>query len=243
MRIGTGQSGIITIYLWYCSFLTLPVSVADEIGHSQDPDDSWLDDFTEEQSVHQVGKGELVFLAEPPASKTLHSINNITVTGNSLETGWVQVNQCYRGLDAVPQTEIIYRYREMRKLHIRNSTHIGQAVARGQTVELTGVMEDASLCVQADAKILQQMNDGRYSLRNGPFHRRFLDGYFPLHVGFTVHYPPALLVFTGSVPETQPGFTRVSSPGKVAIDTWFAGTLMIEVQFLRKEPEKTPSVP
>lgn len=235
MCSGTCRFGIIAIALLFCSFLALPFCVADDTWRFEDPVDSWFDDFTEDPPVPQVGKGELVFLAKAPQSKALHSINDITITENSLETGWVQVDQCYRGLDAVPQTEIIYRYGEMRNLHIRNSTNIGHAIARDQSVELTNVTEDASLCIQADARILQRMDDGRYDLRNGPFHRRFLDGYFPLHVVFTVHYPAALLALTGSIPETQPGFTVEPEMGKVAIDTWFVGTLVIEVQFLAEE--------
>ena len=241
MRVGTRRPELISICLLCCALLTLPVSVADNSGHSKDPLDSWLNDFTDAQSVPQVGKGELVFLAQPPQSRVLHSINNITITASSLETGWVQVDQCYHGLDAVLQTEVIYRYREMRKLHIRNSTNIGQATARNQSVELTNVMQDASLCIQAEARILQQMDDGRFGLRNGPFHRRFLDGYFPLHVEFTVRYPFELLVFARSVPETQPGFTVESKQGLVTIDTWFAGALTIEIQFRHKKRAPMPA--
>jgi hypothetical protein len=216
-------------------FLAITVCTADERGSAQDLDDSWLEDFSEQQAVLQVSEGELVFLTERSESETLHSINHITITESSLDTGWVQVDQCYRGLDAVPRTEIVYRYREMRNLHILDSTNIEQATAGTQSVELTNVKQNASLCIRTDARILQQTDAGHFSLRNGPFHRRFLDGYFPLHVRFTVHYPSALLAFESSMPQKQPGFMVQTQPGEVAIDTWFAGVLTIEIRFLETD--------
>lgn len=186
--------------------------------------------------VVQVNEGELVFLSPSPESGTLHSINTITVTRASLDDGWVQLVQCYEGLDAVPAAEVIYQYRNLRRLRIHSKTRIGQAVTSGQTVQLTDVRQGATLCIRADVQILYPQADGRFLLRNGPFHRRFLDGYFPLHVSMDVQFPAKLLHFVDTSPQSQPGFAVDVTGQHVYIDTWFAGTLTVEVEFSRWQP-------
>ena len=199
--------------------------------------DTVLEDWFAEDTqpgVTQASEGELVFLSPPPESGTLHSINTITVTRTSLDDGWVQLDQCYEGLDAVPAAEVVYQYRNMRHLRIHSKTHIGRAVTREQTVQLTDVQHGATLCIQAEAQILYPQADGRYLLRSGPFHRRFLDGYFPLHVGIDVQFPSTLLHYLDISPESQPGFKVDVTDEHVYIDTWFAGALSIEVYFSRR---------
>ena len=66
---------------------------------------------------------------------------------------------------------------------------------------------------------------------DGPFHRRFLDGYFPLRVCMDVQFPSTLLHYVGISPVAQPGFEVDVKDEHVYIDSWFAGTLNIEVHF------------
>jgi len=192
--------------------------------------EDWVNEETE-PSVPQVSEGELVFLSSPPHGRILHSINTITLSRTSLNDGWVQLRQCYEGLDPVPAAEVVYQYRNMRQLHIRSKTNIGHAVTREQTVQLTDVQHDAILCIEAEAQILYSQPDGSFLLRNGPLHRRFLDGYFPLHVSMDVQFPAKLLQYVGTSPESQPGFAVDVKDQHVYIDTWFAGTLYSEVYF------------
>lgn len=202
-------------------------------GNASLPDDElddWLDEDTQ-AALPQTGKGELVFLSPPPDSRTLHSINTIIITRTSLDDGWVKIRQCYEGLDAVPEAEVVYQYKNMRHLHIQSKTNISQAVTRDQSVQLTDVQHDATLCIQAQAQILYPQADGRFVLRNGPFHRRFLDGYFPLHVRMDVKFPSTLLHYIDTSPEIQPGFEVVATDDNVRIETWFAGTLHVELRF------------
>lgn len=205
-----------------------PVSSDDEDLFSPEAE-AWLDD--NDDSVPQAGAGELIFLPEPPAGRTLHSQNVLTIDEQSLAEGWVRLVQCYHGLDAVPDAEILYRYRELRNLHIDSRRNIGDATVRGQSVQLSDVGHDATLCVGLQARILYAQPDGGFLLRNGPFHRRFLDGYFPLHVTLEVSFPADALVYAGTRPESQSGFSVTTAPGTVAIDSWFAGTLNVEIAF------------
>ena len=209
------------------------------IAGNPSPEDIELEDWFSEETepgAPQLREGELVFLSPPPEYKTLHSINVITVTRTSLDDGWVQLRQCYEGLDAVPAAEVVYRYRNMRHLRIDSKTNIGQAVSREQTVQLTDVQQGATLCIRAEAQILYPQADGRFLLRNGPFHRRFLDGYFPLHVSVGVQFPSALLHYLDTSPEAQPGFTVDVKGEHVEIDSWFVGMLTIELHFSGRRP-------
>jgi len=191
---------------------------------------SWFDEDTQ-SAVTQASKDELVFLPPGPEDITLHSINTIVVTRTSLDDGWVKIGQCYEGLDAVPAAEVVYQYKKLRHLRIHSKANIGQAVTHGQTVQLSDVQHGATLCIRAEAQILYPQVDGRFLLRNGPFQRRFLDGYFPLRVSMDVQFPSTLLHYVGISPEVQPGFEVDVKDEHVYIDSWFAGTLMIEVDF------------
>lgn len=201
---------------------------------TSDTADSAADDWFNEddrQTVPQVGTGELLFLATPPDGEVPLSDNRIAITEASLASGWVQLDQCYQGLDAVPEAEVVYRYRAMRGLQIVSTRNIGQAIPAERSVQLRDVQHDASLCIRAEVQILYTRPDGSRVLRNGPFHRKFLDGYFPFHVRLEVRYPPGALRYLGASPEAQAGFAVDSSEGLLTIDSWFAGTLNIEISF------------
>lgn len=180
----------------------------------------------------QVGAGELVFLRSPPAQRTLYSKNQLRVTASSLADGWVHIRQCYSGLDAVAKTDIVYRYNGMRDLRIDSYRNIRAAAVSGNSVQLSEVGADASLCIQTEAQILYPGIDGQLVLRNGPFQRRYLDGYFPMHVNLEVSFPARSLRLLATEPHQQPGFTVATRAGYLEIDSWFAGSLTIEMVFV-----------
>ena len=214
-----------------------PAQSSDE-GSLSPQAEAWLHES--DNAVPQARAGELLFLTAPPAGHTLHSRNTLTLDAESLSDGWVQLEQCYDGLDAVPDAEIVYRYRDLRDLRIASQRNIGRATVDGKSVQLSDVRHDATLCVRLRARILYAGPRGHYLLRNGPFNRRFLDGYFPLHVTLDVSFPPAMLNYAGIDPQAQPGFAVTTGPGAVAIDSWFAGTLNIEITFTtaaERDPE------
>ena len=139
--------------------------------------------------VPQAGHGELHFLADYPDTGLLHSRNTLTIDAASLDSGWVGLRQCYDGLDAVPDAQIVYRYKDMRKLRIESHSGIGSATVQGNSIQMRDTAAGATLCVRAQTRILQADDAHGFVLRNGPFHRRFLDGYFPFHVTLEIHYP------------------------------------------------------
>jgi hypothetical protein len=184
----------------------------------------------DEASTAQVSEGILQFIA-PPEKSVLHSINTLTIDENSIESGWVGLAQCYRHLDAVPEAEVVYRYKHMRGLTITAHHNIGAAHVEGQSVQLRSVQKNAQLCIKAEVRIFYQNPDQTFSLVNGPFHRKFLDGYYPYHVTLKINYPATKLQLIGTSPPAQTGYLVEVSENSVLIDSHFEGILNTETMF------------
>ncbi len=151
----------------------------------------------------QSSDSHLTFIASPTDKPALHSINKITISPQSIKTGWVDLMQCYENLDPVPEMEVVYNYKNMRNLKIIKSKNIEQAFIKGQSVQLENVQKNAQLCVSTEVRIFYKNKDGSFKLMNGPFHRQFLDSYFPFHLTLKVHYPSTQLKFINSKPKPQ----------------------------------------
>lgn len=205
-------------------------------GGAEDPE--WWDDDLAAR-VARVSDGELAFLATPPAKKVHHHHNSLVIEAWSLEDGWLRLEQCHEHLDAVPRAEVVYREGNIRKLVVTEQKHIGAAWVEGPSVQLKDVEPGARLCVSAESRALLRNEDGSFSVRNGPFMRRFLDGYYPMHVTMDIHYPCDRLRVAAVTPEAQPGFVVTTRPCQVSVDTWFEGRLHTEV---RLEPSDTDEV-
>lgn len=196
-------------------------------------DESWLDDDGEMRAL-QVNEGQLNFIAPVHDRSILHSDTQLWISSESTQTGWVEMQQCYRHLDAVGRTDVVYAYREMEDLRVTRAEKIARARVKPQGVELEDVAKAAELCVQARVRILQRLSDKTYSMNNGPYHRKFFDGYYPYHVSLTVHYPGTELRLRRVEPEPQDGFYVIDKTGVLSIDSWFEGELRIEIEFSEK---------
>ena len=183
--------------------------------------------------IQDVNEGELHFFTTPPDKRVPAMLNEITISPASMETGWVNIKQCHQNLDPINAVEVVYRYHQMRELQIISSERINKAWVEGQSVQLEDVQHGGSLCVSLQARILYPDGESRFALRNGPFERKFLDGYFPLHVMLTVHYPAQQIQFVTCKPKPTAGFELIHSIGQVHIDTWFEGKLLTELTFER----------
>ncbi|NIP74078.1 MAG: hypothetical protein GWO16_14145 [Gammaproteobacteria bacterium] len=204
-------------------------------GEPRDPGPAgpWPDDAELGEALRPRGE-QLEFLPAPPADPVLHSHNVLHVHADSLADGWVDLEQCHTGLDPFPRAQVLYQYHEMRDLRIRSAEGIGRAWVEGQSVQIVNATRGAKLCVTGRVKILRRDAGGHFSLENGPFHRRFLDGYFPLHVTLQVRYPEDRLRFAGITPRPQAGFEVHGPPGRVEVDAWFSGKLLVKMRFVEK---------
>ncbi|NNF96824.1 MAG: hypothetical protein HKM94_07865 [Halobacteria archaeon] len=220
-----------SIIMSLCLFLLLWASSmhADE---SMTPAE--LDKWFEQDNVSSaddVSEGELRFITQKPDKPVLHSLNKLVIYPSSFDDGWVSLSQCYQNLDPVATSEVVYQYKSIRDLKITKVTNIDRAEIEGQSIKLTEVQKEAELCISARVRILYRNADGSYSLVNGPFHRKFLDGYFPYHLTLEVHYPASRLQVLRTAPAAQPGLMIKQNAGSLSFDGIFEGILNVEVVF------------
>lgn len=207
------------------------------------PDDEWFDDNFEAR-IADVNGGDLVFLTEPPPVPVHHHHSRIILDPDSLDNGWVTVIQCHSHLDAVPRSQVLYHQTRARHLLILSYKNIKKAWIEGHTVQLADIEHGASICIQARTRTLEFNEDGSFSLRGGPFMRRFLDGYYPMRVSMSIEVPREYLRFVHTRPQRQDGFEVHETPEGVHVDTWFEGKLYTEVLFeadFGDQPELHPA--
>jgi len=148
-----------------------------------EPAEDWeLPDDDLEERIGRVSSGALRFLPQPPARPVHQHRNEIRISGESLQRGWVALSQCHSNLDPVPAAEIVFRPERTRGLRILSHRNIGTARIEGASVQLQDIGPDAELCVELESRALTRLSDDGWSLRNGPYMRRFLDGYCPMRV-------------------------------------------------------------
>jgi len=181
-----------------------------------------------------VNEGKLVFL-KPPADRSLmYTENVLTITIESINNGWVHLKQCHYNLDPVHKIDIVYTYIQIKNLKIESKENISRARVVDQSVRLEEVLNNSNICISAEARVFYLNTNGSFSLRNGPYYRKFLDGYYPYNVTMLINYPDSQLIYMGSNPPTQEGFEITQSRNQININAWFDGALKTEIWFERK---------
>ena len=203
-------------------------SYADTMSEQELED--WFNDDTE-PAVDEVNEGELVFIPPPTDKVALATEASVTMTADSLQSGMVSLQQCYRNLDAVPEVDVVYRYNNMQQLRIVSSENIEDARVVGNSVQLKNVTKGAFVCIAAAVQLLEKMDNDTYGLSFGPYYRRFLDGYYPYHAVITINYPEALLEFSAISPSPRPHYELSRKHGELTLDTWFEGVLQVDITF------------
>jgi hypothetical protein len=194
-------------------------------AHASDP--------FELDSAADVNEGTLHFLLTPPDKPVHHHQNRIRLTEDSLASGWVGLYQCHDNLDKVARAQITFREGYVRDLKVEATTQIESAWIEGPSVQLRNVAAGARLCLSAETRALRDGGSGFYTLYNGPYMRKFLDGYYPMRVTLDVSYPPSLSLVDVS-PPAQPGLRVVESAGRLEADAVFEGELRTLIQFQRQ---------
>lgn len=192
-----------------------------------------LDAWFNAKSTAEVNEGQLTFLGTAPDKPVHHHQNRIRITEDSLASGWTELEQCHDNLDAVPRAQITFRAGYIRNLRLLESRAIGKAWVEGASVQLREVGTGARLCLAAQTRALNDSGSGYFTLNNGPYMRKFLDGYYPMQVSLKLEYPAGLLQIIDISPPEQTGFRVRQKAGMVNIDTLFEGELRTQVQFER----------
>lgn len=188
--------------------------------------EDWFDEPDLESRVAAVNDGELELIPSAEADGAHAHLNHIRITAESLDGGWVTLTQCHENLDAVPAAQIMFRRGGIRELAIDEARDIGEAWVDEHSVQLRDVGADARLCIRAESQALRALGDGLYRLRNGPYMRRFLDGYYPMRVSLAIDYPGDLVHLVGQSPPSQRGFQVSETDAGVAVDATFEGRLV-----------------
>jgi hypothetical protein len=165
-----------------------------------------------------------------------HHRNLIRISASSLKDGWVRLEQCHSHLDPVAEMQIVYHAERIRRIRLLSSENIAEAEVDGPTVQLKGIEPDARICLQAQSRALTRLPDHGYRLSNGPFMRRFLDGYYPMRVSLDVHYPASLIKLRSVRPLPGKAGALTKSPGRILWDAWFNGRLFTEFEFQQVGP-------
>ena len=185
------------------------------------------------ESADAVNEGQLHFLDAPPAKPVHHHQNRIRIDAASLDSGWVRLSQCHDHLDAVPRTQITFREGFVRDLRIDLAHGIDKAWVEGASVQLQAVARGARLCLSAQTRALRSAGPGTFHLVNGPYMRKFLDGYYPMRVTLEIEYPPHTLRPTRVYPAPQPGLAVAEQAGSIRLDAVFEGELRTRIEFER----------
>jgi hypothetical protein len=199
---------------------------------SEDLEAGWEEGWDLEERIAAVNDGELRFLPIGSVVDAHVHHNEIRISAASLRHGWIRLVQCHDQLDAVPAAQVTFRPGRIRNLRVERAESIGQAWVEGHTVQLTDVGHGAKLCVSGESRALSYLGEGRYRLQNGPYMRRFLDGYYPMRVVLDVRYPDDALRLLSHQPDTAPGFDLKRESGRVLVDAAFEGRLYTCLDFL-----------
>jgi hypothetical protein len=213
------------------SLYSLLVVLVPNAHSASDPDlESWFNS-PPDKGARDVNEGTLTFLATRPEKPVHYHHNSLTITDASLRDGWVKLRQCHENIDRVPSAQIVFQRERIRALGVQSYSGIGKVWVEGPTVQLKDVGPDAKLCISAESRALTNNGDGTYSLRNGPYMRRFLDGYYPMHVSADVKWTTSKLQFENISPPVQPGFKVLRRRGEISFDAWFEGRLNTVITF------------
>jgi hypothetical protein len=213
----------------YPLLLTLLVMLCQTSVASDDPQ-AWLEQ-DDDPGTLPVNEGNLEFLRDAQDRRVLQTRNRLTITPDSLHTGWVELYQCQGNLDPVPAVEVVYRYHGMRNLRVISTRGIERTRVEHNTVQMEQIQQGGEVCIEAEVQVLKPDGKGAWTLQSGPFHRRFLDGYYPVRLEYRIHWPADRLRLESVYPAMQAGFPVHEQPGELTIDTLFAGKLTIDVRF------------
>ena len=214
--------------------LLLSLLVSSGLALAQQPTQQEVDDWFNAPSgplTADVNEGELNFLTKPPAKQVHHHHNVLTISDQTVRDGWAELRQCHSNLDKVPATQIVFREDRVKDLRIISFNGIESATVEGATVQLKQIGENAKVCVILQSKVLYKQPDGNLHIANGPFMRKFLDGYYPMHVSMEVIVKTKKLRFVDITPGKQTGFKVSIAPKLVSFDAWFEGRLNTLLRF------------
>ncbi len=190
-------------------------------------DEHWIfSDFDERADA--VNEGPLRLLDDNPIADYHHHQNIITLLADSHQHGWANLEQCHYNLDAVDALQITFNAKRLRDLSIVSSKMIERVWVEDASVQMEGVGKGASVCLSAQTRVVWPNADGSYSVRNGPYMRQFLDGYYPMQVSLELRYSTQQWQLKSYRPANIPW--QLTTTG-LRMKVHFEGKLRTEIRF------------
>ncbi len=214
--------------------LLLALSACSTAATEAEFDQAW------EIQAATVNEGKLHFLTQPPNRPVHLHHNRIIISESSLREGWVYLRQCHGHLDPVPALQITYHPSRIRDLRISAHQDIGKAWVDGPSIQLTDVGKQAQICITARSRALHRLPDDSYELRTGPYMRRFLDGYYPMHLELEISYPSDVLCFAYQQPLPTVKHSQLSGMRIIRAHAWFEGRLNSVFHFYPSQQNPCP---
>jgi len=198
----------------------------------------WLESEAE-HPTQNVNEGQLEFISVV-ADKAEHEQSmQIAVTEETIDSGWAVIKQCHKNLDQVEKLEIVFHRHRVRNLQVLNYKNIGKAWAVVDRVKVRNIQSGSFICLQAESLIFRenagQARSRTYEMVNGPFMRRFFDGYYPLTLSLDISYPVDRLRLVSVSPEAQPGWKIRYDAGRIFLNGRFEGKLSTRIRFSPKK--------
>lgn len=192
-------------------------------------DDDWFGPDPDDK-LRNINEGKLVFLQKLPDKPVHHHQTRLEITEASLVSGWVKLYQCHENIDHFPRAQIVYNRDRVRNIRITSQQNIEQSWVEGHTIQIRNAGQNAKLCLEAESHTMTKNPRGIYTMQNGPFMRKFLDGYFPMQVSLEVRIPKSL-EYLGIDPPEQPGFHIIHKENSIKFNAWFEGRLVTRIYF------------
>lgn len=224
-----------------CLIMTMaqaPLALAqeDDLSDLSAEERAFFEDDSFFQSL-EVSRGTLNWV-EPDKTLEQYALENrISLRPTSHQDGVVIFEQCHRHLDAISKIEVVYNDQTTSDLVVISTDKIQQAQAKDASVELIGVEKGAQVCIKGKSQTLT--HDGQqWQLKRGPYMRKFLDGYYPMHLTEVIDWQDSPLKLVGQprAPLPVPSkFIQQINPHSMQFDYYFAGRLELTYQFEQEE--------
>lgn len=197
---------------------------------------AWLLDDSELNEIVSALDSMIVetrFMPPFELDEHYYMTNQIKLDQASLSTGWATLTQCHYNLDPIARLQIVYQPEHTKNLSILEDHAIDVSWVEGKSIQMNGLQKGAKICIQADTYALTPQANG-YKIERGPFMRKFLDGYYPLHVELNINWAGLPLEVSEVVPTPQTGVDMVVNGQSLKLGYWFRGELRPQVHFTSK---------
>ncbi|MBN2646956.1 MAG: hypothetical protein JXR44_04130 [Thiotrichales bacterium] len=218
-------------------FLSLPPAYALELQTIPEEDltpeeKAWLEDDSFFASL-EVSQGQLKWV-DPQKTVGVYALSNrLILESDALKTGKVYFEQCHQNLDAIRAIDIVYNPETTSDLKVVSAKGVGRYQLQTAKVELYQVEQGAEVCIHGRNQTLTYDTVSQtWQIPRGPFMRKFLDGYYPMHLQETIEWEATALKWASLQINENPAAGTYSpkqnldsSKSTLKVDYWFEGKL------------------